>query len=189
MKNSTKLQQEIAELTAKHQLAEYADSIFPTLDKLTLLGIRSQKRVIIRAKNKDEFKQVLTTLPPTNHVSVIGSSTSKEKELNVPFRLDIENPCAPNSYSKFILKIEYTHNDIELSIELPIESIIEFTTTGTRNITDSEYHYFTGTSYAELRKIKVRSYSFKSDQISWYGGNKTLTDEPEIENIISFLSK
>lgn len=189
MKNNTKLQQEIAELTAKHELKEYADTLFPALDKLTLLGVRSQKKIIIKAKNKDEFKQVINTLIPTNTTTTIGSATSKEKELNSPFRLDIENPCAPNSYSIFKIEIKYTSNDIDVEIKLPIDEVNQFVVIGQRGVTDSEYHYFTGTSHAKLRKMQVRAYSFKSEQIGWYGGDKTLIDETEIENIISFLSK
>jgi hypothetical protein len=35
--------------------------------------------------------------------------------------------------------------------------------------------------------MKVRQYIFKSEQISWYGGDKTLKDEKTIKEIIKSI--
>lgn len=182
------LQEQIAELTAKHELQEYADNLLPALDKMTILS-SGKKRIIVRAKTIDEFKQAFSALPPTNHTTLIGSATSKEKVLNVPYRVDIDNPASPNQYHNFKFEITYRSNNIEVNIEMPIGFINEFTSRSDRNVSDSEYHYFTGVSEQKLRTMKVMCYNFKGAQISWYGGNKTLTDENTINEIIHHLSK
>lgn len=184
--NTNKLQQQIAELTAKHEFEEYTNSILPGIKTLSILS-NGKKRIVIEGKTKDDFVKTLSVLHPTNTETLIGSATKHEATLITPFRINIENPCSPSQYRNFQIEISYTSNDIDVDINLPIELVKDFVLRSERNITDSEYHYFTGTSMTQLRTMKVMCYVFNASQISWYGGNKTLTDIDTISNIIDSL--
>lgn len=182
------LQLQIAELTAKHELETFAQNMFPSLKVLSILS-NNKKRFVITAENSEHFNEIISKLPPTNPTTTIGYASKEPTLLNTPFRIDLDNPCKTSEYSKFKLKIDYISNDIHVDIELPIELIKEWVYATNRNITDCEYHYFTGSSMVELRKIKVRCYAFNTpSQISWFGGNKTLTEESVINEIISHLT-
>lgn len=151
---------------------------------------KENKRLCATCKDANEFKEVLAAYPATNDKQVIGTASDKYFcTLNSPFLVRIDNPAAPNQYNNFSVKISYQSNDIDMQIEMPINCISDFVRVSDRNITDSEHHYFIGCSYKELHSMKVRQYVFKADQISWYGGDKTLKDETSIKEIIDNLLK
>jgi hypothetical protein len=187
----TTLQEQIAKLTAKHELNEFAKSVLGDMDFLAFLSFDDQKRIVVKAKDKDEFKKVFELFPPTNEKQIIGTATDKfHTTLNVPFRMGIDNPASPNQWYYHTLKVRYSSNEFDVEITLPIAFIEGFTNTSERNISDSEYHYFIGYSDKQLRELRVRKYNFKSGkQISWYGGDVTNTNETEIMQIIEHLTQ
>lgn len=185
---NNKLQEEIAALTAKYEFEEFVKSKLPNLKTMAFVN---RKRILVEVENKDQFKEVLAVFPTTNTITKIGSASSDIDPIQSPYRIDIDNPCSPNSFSKFKVQVSYQSDDTEIQVELPIEVIKDWVTTSKRKITDSEYHYFIGYSHNELRKKEVMCYVFPypTKQISWYGGNKTLQSEEIISEIIDSLNK
>jgi len=163
------------------------------IDHLAFMGgyEDDEPRLIAKCKDFNEALSVLKLYPPTNKQTVIGTAgDSYYKTLNAPFNIKLENPPVCNSSQTFQFEISYTSGKIDVQIELPINLFMEFVTRESRNITESEYHYFTGSSYDRLRSMKVMCYRFNnSNVINWYGGDKTLLDEIEIQNIIDSLMK
>ncbi len=189
---NTDLQAKINALTIEHNFKNEIAETLPNINTLAFLGghDNGQKRLVAKCKTIDEFNQVLDKYKPTNENTVIGMASDKfYAQLQTPFRINIDNPSRPNQYDIFKVTFSYTSNDIDVQIELPIETIIDFTTISQRNITDSEYHYFIGYSHSELRNMRVRCYNFKGEQINFYGGSKTLLSVDSINEIITHLTK
>lgn len=187
MSNNNSLQDKIAELTAKHEHEEYTNNLFPDYKTLAILH-GNKKRIVVQQADKAAFIDIISKLPPTNKTQEINSASGKERTLSTPFKINIENPCTTSQWTRHEVHISYISNNIEVEIELPIENIKNYITSGTRNITDSEYHYFPGYGLEKLKRMQVLAYSFIAEQMSWYGGNKTLLNENAINDIIAFLS-
>jgi len=192
MKQTKELDKKIAALRMEHEFKGMVADVIPGIDTLAYLTghENDKKRILAKCKTPDEFKAVLAAFPATNSNTIIGTASDKYyADLATPYRLDIDNPARPNQWHNFAITIAYTSGEIDIKIELPIQFVADYVTTGERGVTDSEYHYFTGSSYQELRKMRVRAYNFKANQMGWYGGNKTLLDVSEIGHIISHLNK
>lgn len=187
----TELESKIKALTVEYSFKQDIAESLPNIETLAFLGgIKdNRKRLVAKCKTIGEFNEVFEKYAPTNENTVIGTATDKfHSNLQTPFRLNIDNPCKPNQWNYFKLSISYTSNDIDVEITLPIETILEFTTIGQRTITDTEYHYFTGISQSKLCQMRVRCFSFKGDQINFYGGSKTLNNVDSINQIIKHLT-
>lgn len=187
------LNEQIKLLKIKDAHDKKAAALMGNIEHLSIVHEWKNKntfRIVARCKDAEEFKQVLRTLPPTNENTTIGTATDKYyKLLNSPFRTDIENPAQAGNYSKHLIKFSYQSGKYDIQIELPISFVSDFVTATERPITDSEYHYFIGYSHNELRNLRVRSYRFNCmEEMGWYGGNKTLLRETEINKIINFLN-
>lgn len=150
-----------------------------------------EPRLVARCKDFKEALLVLKLYPPTNKKTVIGTAgDSYFATLKTPFHVKLDNPCSPSIHHSFQLELSYESNKVDVQIELSIDLFMDFVNCGERNITDSEYHYFTGVDYGRLRSMKVMCYNFKADKvINWYGGDKSLLDEQEIQKIIDSLMK
>lgn len=179
--NQEKLAQELRELETE----QYFSGLFPD-EKFTVYRDNS---VTFEPKNVESIKNILQTLQPSNINTRIGFAGKEDYIINSPYGLNLKNPCSPNSWNYFHVKIQYTCNEHEISIQIPVELLKGFLTNSMRKIDDSEHHYFTGVSMKDLRNMTVFSYSFNKDQISWYGGDKTLKDVDEINSIVEFLIK
>lgn len=187
----SKLDVKIQQITAEFNFKNEVKEKLPTIKTLAFLTGRDgfSPRIICSCKNKEEFKEVLKAYPSTNEKQIIGTASDKYyHELHTPYKITIDNPANPNQYNYFEVKIYYKSNKVDVTINLPIAFISDFVTIGERNITESEYHYFIGYSHNQLHSLKVRHYNFKGGkQINWYGGDKTLTDEKLINEIIESL--
>jgi hypothetical protein len=106
MSNKT-LQEQIQELTAKHNHEQLTNKLFPDYKTLAILS-GDKKRIVIKAENKAAFVDILSKLPPTNQTHIIGFATRSEQILNTPFRIDIKNPAAISPYSYFKIEVSYT---------------------------------------------------------------------------------
>lgn len=191
------LEKKIEDLKKKHEIeiisAEFGsemEALFPDMEVLAYArewnGVH--KTLNIEPKTKEDFQEILKLLPPTNKETRIGSAGKDEKILKSPFRLDLINPCQTGRFSSFEMKVYYDSNGINLRIKVPIELVTDFIKRGSRYITDSEHHYFIGSSHSELRKMTVTQYYWNNpNYMSWYGGNKTLMDTKEIKEVIKHL--
>lgn len=183
------LQAKFEKETKEFYLKQSAAAALPGMDILAFLGWKDAPRIVVKVKTAAEFKAVLAAYPATNEKTTIGTATDKfHAVLNSPFRVDIDNPACCSTYSNFLYKIRWESGDIEISVEMPIEAAPDFCRRIDRNIFDCEYHYFTGTTISKLQNMRVTAYTFNGDCINWYGGNKTLTSESEINDIIEFLT-
>jgi hypothetical protein len=150
-------------------------------------------RVIITIKDKEEFKKAFLLYPPTNKTTKIGFAGKDDIVVKSPFKLNINNPARPYEGNSFSFHIDYDSDKYDMQIIVPIEMVKDFVERTQRGVTDSEHHYFTGVSMSELHNMRLMAYDFAFKHkltgkvISWYGGDKTLTDETGIQEIIDFL--
>lgn len=180
------LKQQIFELTAKHTFEQFAESISCGVKHNACISKRNF--ISFDCKTIYEVKQLLSTLSPTNKTSVIGTATDKfYKTIDSPYKITIDNPASTNQYNWFSLRIQFELNDIDIWINVPLNLITFYNFVRiTRNITDSEYHYFIGMSNKQLREMKVTAYNFNNNYVvNFYGGSKTLFCGIEANNIIN----
>lgn len=183
------LQAKFEKETKEYYHKQAAAEALPGIKVLAYLGLKDTPRISVDAKDTGEFKAVLKAYPATNEQTTIGTATDKHYSvLNTPFRVDIENPASCTQYSPFLYKISWVSGDIDLSVSIPIETAPDFCRRIEREIYNSEHHYFTGVSMNKLHNMRVPAYTFNAPCVSWYGGNKTLNHEGEIENIIEHLT-
>lgn len=144
-----------------------------------------------KPKTKAELITILKKLKPAKENRIIKTCNSSH-EIESPFKIELINPCAPNQYGDFRLRIVYKcKKGFDVWIELPIDEIKEFLRTSQRNITSSEYHYFTGVSQSKLNEMTVKMYLFDTERgkfLNMYGGNQYLLDVELIKKIINKLT-
>jgi len=136
-------------------------------------------------KNLDPEKatEMLDAFPPTRFETNILKSV-----ISSPYRLILENPCSISRFSSFTLKVGWVHEELELHFNIPVEYVKDFTLPTSRHITDSEYHYFTGTDIKYLTTMMVPRRVFNRSQvINWYGGDQTLLCVDTINKILESI--
>lgn len=186
------LNEQIKHLKAEDKFKKETKKALKNIEHLCYISDKDF-RIIPKCKNVEEFNQVLKAFKPTNKQTVIGTARdSYFKTLKTPFEIKLLNPCIPNQWNNFNIQIEYKSGKNDINITLPIETVKDFIIIESRKITDSEYHYFIGTTLAELHRMQVRSYNFKGlcndEVINWYGGDKTLLKLTMINDIIKTLT-
>ena len=184
------LQDKINDITRKHNFEIFAEKISKGIKYQAILSIYGDF-ISFDCKTLEEAKYLLKTLKPINKNTIIGTVTdSFYKVINTPYRIDIKNPPVINNYSYFTLKIKYLIDQCEIWINIPLKLVPHEFKKIERKITSCEYHYFTGYSQRRLDNMKVTAYTFNNNYvINFYGGDKTLVCEIEIENIINSIIK
>lgn len=184
-----KLNEQIKKLKLESKLNKEIKIKIPNT-KYNLCGVGGKPEDIFihcEAKDKFEFQDILKVYPPINNQIKFGSS-KEETVLETQFKLTLDNPARPNQWNDFDLDIKYHAKEFEVWITLPIQEILQFVNTTTRNVTDSEYGYFEGYSFNELRDMKVRMYQWNNRKVvRWYGGNETLKCINTISEVINSL--
>lgn len=174
-------------LTAKiKQLQEQADKEgkcieqhfykkFKFTNNKTKVILVNSKFLSIKVGSFEDLTSFLNNCEPyiTSHRVKHGNF---EHDIINPYRVQIEN--SSRGYSKLKLTT-YLINNFMIWVEidfnlLPYYIIDKYTNLSYRNVTDSEYHYFTGYSMKRLRELKIPARRFNGYQLSWYGGDKTL---------------
>lgn len=188
---SKTLQQKIDELTKEQSFKEFATTRLGEIKHLAFLSGHDKEipRLVITTTTLTEVQFIFTEFPATNITTEIGIGTKHEVTLSTPYRINIDNPARPSQYRDFTVEIHYFSSEIDIEIDIPLSLIPDFFIPTKRNISDSEYHHFTGVSINELRSLKIRTYDFKGEQIKWYGGDRTLIDVPVIQSIITTVTK
>lgn len=180
------LEQQIQELTKKHEFNKFAESISHGVKYVACLSKRNF--ISFDCKTINEAQTLLNSLKPTNKTNKIGTATDNfYKTIDSPYRLDIDNPAMPDQYRNFILKISFELNDIDIWINIPLYLIgYEYFNSGLRKVTDCELHYFGGISRDKIGDL--RCYTFKNNYVvSFYGGSKSLFCGIETENLINII--
>lgn len=184
-----KHEREIENLNAKFELEVFAKRISCGVKHNACL-FSKRNFISFEPKTIEEAQTLLNNIKPTNVKQVIGTVTDKYyKTFDSPYQLSIDNPASPSNYNPFTLKIKFEYNDVDIWIKIPINLITDYKfVAGARNITDSEYHYFTGTSMSNLRKMVVKYFNFNhTSVINFYGGGKNLYCPIETDKIISAI--
>jgi hypothetical protein len=192
------LEEKKAEIQRKMQVdiisAEFEHEICTQFPELKILAYARDWKEIEKTANFElnsieEFQKVYAAYQPTNKETVIGFAGKENQTINHPVKVMIGNPPVQNSSQRFEIKFDYNSGDINIRINMPINKVKDFVSIGRRKPTSSEHHYFTGYSKKAIMKMDLTAYSFNKIQINWYGGDKTLKDTDEIQEIIKFLTK
>lgn len=180
------LEQKIELLKADDSWKKQVKNDFPKIEHLAFMSYLDKKRAIFTCKTLQEASEVLNKYlaTETEHKIDVSGKTGF-KTINSPYRIDITNPAKTSEYSPYKFSISYMSDNIDVEIDLPIDYIDEYTLLTTRGITESEYHWFVGVSYEKLRNMRLHAYQFTKQEISWYGGNKTLIDSEITNEIIN----
>lgn len=172
-------------LIFKHEMEE----TFKGFDMIAYVA--DTKCITIRDIDPEKFNGIIEQLPVTSKEHVISYAGKDDTIIDFPVRFNLENPT---KYEGSFLRLIYTSNDIAVRLEIPIFKLLKYEDfngyfiRSERKIYDSEYHYFTGVSMKELMNTKIPCYIFNGfDNISWYGGSKTLKDVSMCENIFMQL--
>lgn len=198
----SELNAKIEKLIKEDQLNSFVSSNFPGIKNTNYISDWKNKEenvINFNVKDLSEFKHILTTLPPTNKATTIGTaSDSFYKTIKSPYRMTLKNPCVISQFTNFELSIKYTSSVYGVQICVPLSLIKgDFFNVSDRQITSSEYHYFVGLSQSQLAQKRVKKMYFSgvhtagkdSGVISWYGGDQTLLNVKEINKIIKILIK
>jgi len=117
-------------------------------------------------------------------------TAGKDYDTISKFKLRIENPCQGKHKAQLDY---YTEDGTCIQIEFNEETMYGgFLGREWRDITDSEHHYFTGTSMKQLREMRfVRKFLRGFPIVRYYGGNTTsyVTDEDELVAFDTMLLK
>ena len=182
------LEQQIAELTAKHNFNLFAESISNGVKFTAVLSGKS-KFISFYCKDISEAKMILNTLIPVNKTSVVSTAGSKNyKEIDSPYKLSINNPVVVNQYSRHELEIQFHISECEIWVKVPLHEIKYDFVKSYRKVNETELHYFPGMSRSQIGKLNIPCYNFNSNYIvNFSGGQKTLFCGIETENIINLI--
>ena len=200
MKNSTSelntnieiLNAKIEALKVKHEIETEILNKLGTI-KNSFIGDNKETGFLsCKPQNKAELNTILKQYKPTKENRIIKTCNNSQ-EINSPFKLELINPCYVGPYSPFEIKIVYKSKEgFDIWITYPIEEIKEFLRSSQRNITSSEYHYFTGYSQRKLNELVVKMWLFDTEnklRLNMYGGNQYLLDVELINKIMNKLTK
>ena len=172
------------------------------------------RRLNITCIEASQFKAVYRHFKPTTDRHYIHSATSKTKVINTPYRVDLKNYPKPQIYSRSksdevlyeqsVLSISYRSKmtmpndvfDLDITIYIGVKELIkehaeffeEIIKPSKRKISDTEHHYFTGWSMNQLYTKTINCYEFcDPTSIKWSGGNRTLINAWQIDNLVAYL--
>jgi hypothetical protein len=146
-------------------------------------------RISFLAQSLYNANEILKTAPPIKDTTEVPFAGKDKTVIESPFRLDIDNPTA---HATPMIKLSYLsiHGDVEIKFEPKF--IPEFCKPFQRNLTDNQYIHFPGYSLRELKRIRITAFDWCNPNkpiynqiISWFGGNRTLTDLETIQEIIA----
>jgi hypothetical protein len=185
------LKKQIAELTAKAELQERVENKLPFIDpekiytnefnykkrgtkytftvRLNSEGHPFNKIGIPFSQLRETIKNIVHVFPPTNKTTVYLASEDVPTAAN--FVLKWDNSCT----GRYKASIEWVSGEFDCQIDLPIDFYSnDVKGVFQRHISDSEYHYFPGTGYTELRRRTFTAYKLDMfEHIKYYGGNVT----------------
>jgi hypothetical protein len=190
----TTLDQQIAELTAKHNLQLEVESKFPGLKVNTIFSNRKDlgttKLFWVKLEDcplheiKDNIQRIISAFPPTAKAMIYKGSKYEETASNFLLRWD-------NGIRDRKAQIEYVSGEFNAHIDLPV-SFFSDDVKGPfhRKVYDTEHHYFGGVSMAEINRMQILAYKLDMfENMQYYGGDctsyiKDAEDRAEFESVV-----
>ena len=156
------------------------------------LGIKcliiSSKRDFIsfRPETKEHISRILNSIKPTEY-SYEYDYNNERIVVNNAYKLHFNSEIKGSN-----VEIIYSAKNYDIRIKIPVGLFNEITNNNFLNeserfINDTEYHYFPGYSYGRLKAMKIKTYVWKKEQLSYSGGYKYLINTFEIIKIINIL--
>ena len=190
------LDQQIAELTAKHNLQQSVENSLPGIAKIYTnefnYGAKGTKYTFtvyldeiplneIRAK----ILQVIAAFPPSNNNCLTFAGKDNQQTAS-PFLLRFQN-----NIREVKTEIDYISGDYWIHIQTPV-SYYSDDCKGVfmRKVYDSEFHYFPGVSGTRIRNMQIRAYRLDMfEKCSYYGGDVVNfiehdDDKTEFESVV-----
>jgi len=187
------LEQQIEELTAKHNLETTVKGMFPDLKVITFastdkhygskyyvsIDLKSTsygEERLTREQVQERVIEIVKTCPTTETTNRVYKNSGDEITAS-PFVLNFNNGVNDQYCS-----IEYVSGEFNIHIKVPISYFDDdLIYHSMRGITDSEYHYFTARSRKELAEIRIRVADLRGfKEVKYYGGSiKKYITEPD----------
>ena len=190
------LEQQIAELTAKHNLQQSVENKLPGIAKIytndfkykskgTKFTLTAYLDEIPLTEIREKINQVITAFPPSRN-NCLTLAGKDDQQTGSPFILRFENNIRDNR-----AQIDYISGEYWIHIQLPV-SYYSDDCKGVfmRKVYESEYHYFPGVSDTRIRNMRIRAYKLDMfESCSYYGGNVTNyinheDDREEFESVV-----
>lgn len=191
--NINQIESELIKLTelkdkAKRDIAEvYKTKWFVTNE--TGISRIDKSFFSVKCGNFNDFKNVLKNCEPYETSHKIEHS-SIYHYINSPFKFTIVN-----SYYKRELKFEFikiNNTKFWVSIDfnkIPNNIINDFFTETKRALYSTETVYVNIPShYKKFKDIRIQSFIFKGDYLSWFGGDKTILSSPDFFKMLESLN-
>lgn len=178
MTSKKDLQQQIAELTAKHNLQTLVESKLPGFDDIYTndFNYRGKGTKYTFTVNLDKtplteipakIQEVIKAFPPTRKNCLLFAG-KEDHPTGSPYLLKWDNGIRNNS-----VKIDWVSGEFWAQISLPI-AFYSDDCKGVfmRKVYDTEYHYFGGVSMAEINRMQIRAYQLDMfEKCRYYGGD------------------
>lgn len=190
------LEQQIAELTAKHNLQIEVETKLPNIKKIytnpfnykgkgTTVTITAYLDEIPLTEISERIQEVIAAFPPTRNNCLTFAGKDDHPTAN-PYMLRWENGIREKK-----VKIDYVSGETWVHIQVPI-SYYSDDCKGqfTRRVTDSELHYFPGESRKEIDRKEILSYKLDMfESCKYYGGSvvnfiESEDDKEEFESVV-----
>lgn len=140
----------------------------------------------INCSNFTDFKNILKNCKPYQNSHRIKHGNI-EHDICSPFRFTIEN-----GFYKRKLKFEFIKiNNVKFWVSIDFKNIPEtikdiYFTETTRKLYDCESHYINIPShYKRFKEYRVSSFTFCSNVLSWYCGDKTILDTEDFKQMLN----
>ena len=192
----TSLEQQIAELTAKHNLQQLVESKLPFISKVytndfnykskgTKFTFTAYLTDTPLAEIADKIQDILKAFPPTKNNCLLFAGKD-DHPTESPFLLSWKNNIRDNG-----VQIQWVSGEFWAHIDLPI-SFYSDDCKGVfmRKVYDTEHHYFGGVSMAEINRMQIRAYQLDMfEKCRYYGGDVVnfidhIEDKEEFESVV-----
>ncbi len=174
----TSLEQQIAELTAKHNLQTSVESKLPGMEVYTNdfnhknKGTKFTFTVYLNENTplweiSEKIDKIIKAFPPSRNNCLMFAGKDDHQTAS-PFLLSWKNNIRSND-----VQIQWISGEFWAHISLPIAYYSDDVKgVFMRKVYDSEYHYFGGVSMAKINKMQIRAYKLDMfESCKYYGGD------------------
>ena len=192
--NLQQIENELNELTelkekAKREITETYRKKWAVSDKTTIARI-NDSFYSIECDNFIDFKNILKNCKPYQNSHRIKHCNT-EHDISNAFKFTINN-----NFHNRNLKFEFIKiNDTKFWVSIDFKKISDnikdiYFTPINRKLYDTESHYVNIPShYKKFKDYRVNAFTFCSQVLGWYGGDKTILDTTEFRELLTELKK
>lgn len=145
--------------------------------------------ISVRCESFEDFKSILKNSDPyeTSHKVLYGSKTHYIKS---PYLFTIKNNFHDRELRFEFKKLSPIKIWVQIDFNLIPEDFIDvfFVETTRKLYTDTESHYLDGL-HSKPEDVRVKSYAFNGEYVTWYGGDHTILDCAEFHEMLNVLNK